>query len=52
MRPAGQELDRLPADDVIARGSVLWNVHERWDALGIRLFTGGPRFSRPSSWRA
>ncbi|MEB2285211.1 MAG: hypothetical protein B6D46_07605 [Polyangiaceae bacterium UTPRO1] len=37
MRPAGMELDRLSADDVIAAGSILWEVHEKWDALGIRL---------------
>jgi acyl-CoA dehydrogenase len=37
MRPAGAELDRLSADDVIASGSILWEVHKKWDALGIRL---------------
>jgi alkylation response protein AidB-like acyl-CoA dehydrogenase len=40
MRPAGQELDRLTGDDVIASGSILWEVHEKWNALGIRLFGG------------
>jgi alkylation response protein AidB-like acyl-CoA dehydrogenase len=39
MRPAGQELDQLSADQVIARDSVLWQVHQRWDELGIRLFS-------------
>ena len=39
MRPAGQELDRLAADDVIAADSVLWDVHKKWDGLGIRLLT-------------
>ncbi len=39
LRPAGQELDRLSADDVIAQESVLWSVHEKWDALDVRLFT-------------
>ena len=38
MRPAGQKLDQLPADDVIARDSVLWDVHAKWDQLGVRLF--------------
>jgi alkylation response protein AidB-like acyl-CoA dehydrogenase len=38
MRPAGQELDQLSADDVIARDSILWDVHARWDQLGVRLF--------------
>jgi acyl-CoA dehydrogenase len=39
MRPAGQELDQLPAEQVIARESVLWDVHRRWDELGVRLFS-------------
>jgi alkylation response protein AidB-like acyl-CoA dehydrogenase len=39
MRPAGQELDRLSADEVSSPGSILWDVHKRWDELGIRLFT-------------
>jgi acyl-CoA dehydrogenase len=39
MRPAGQELDRLTADDVIGAGSILWDVHKKWDALGIRLLS-------------
>lgn len=39
MRPAGAELDRLSADDVIGTGSILWDVHKKWDALGIRLFS-------------
>jgi len=36
MRPAGIELDKL-ADpcDVIADGSVLWDVHERYRELGV-----------------
>jgi len=38
MRPAGEELDRVSAEDVVASGSVLWDVHKKWDALGIRLF--------------
>lgn len=38
MRPAGEELDRLSAEEVAAGGSVLWEVHKKWDALGIRLF--------------
>jgi alkylation response protein AidB-like acyl-CoA dehydrogenase len=39
MRPAGEKLDRLSADEVIASDSVLWNVHKKWDELGIRLLT-------------
>jgi acyl-CoA dehydrogenase len=38
MRPAGQALDRLPAD-VVARHALLREVHEKWDTLGIRLLT-------------
>jgi alkylation response protein AidB-like acyl-CoA dehydrogenase len=40
MRPAGRRLDELSAEDVIARGSILWDVHKKWDALGIRLLSG------------
>ena len=36
MRPAGRRLDRLSAEDVIAPGSELWDVHRKWDDLGIR----------------
>jgi acyl-CoA dehydrogenase len=39
MRPAGRELDRLPADAVAARGSTLWEVHRKWADLDIRLFS-------------
>ncbi len=39
MRPAGQELDRLAAEDVIAADSLLWDVHKKWDGLGIRQLT-------------
>ncbi len=46
MRPAGVKLDRLSAEDVIAKDSILWDVHKKWDALGIRLFaTGGVEFT-------
>lgn len=37
MRPAGQQLDLLTAEDVIARNSILWDVHKKWDSLGVRL---------------
>ncbi|MFN2376094.1 MAG: acyl-CoA dehydrogenase family protein [Candidatus Binatia bacterium] len=40
MRPAGRQLDRLDGEDVIADGSVLWDVHRRWDELGVRLLSG------------
>lgn len=39
MRPAGMELDRLSAAEVIAKDSILWDVHKKWDELGVRLFT-------------
>jgi alkylation response protein AidB-like acyl-CoA dehydrogenase len=37
MRPAGRALDRLSAEAVVARDSLIWDVHRRWDALGVRL---------------
>ncbi len=40
MRPAGQALDRLSADEVIADDSLLWEVHNKWDELGIRMLAG------------
>ena len=39
MRPAGQVLDRLPADQVSGH-PLLREVHAKWDKLGIRLLTG------------
>jgi len=48
MRPAGQELDRITADDVIAAGSILWEVHKKWDALGIRLLSADPSGFAPA----
>jgi len=39
MRPAGRDLDRLPADAVAARNSVLWDVHRKWNDFDIRLFS-------------
>jgi len=36
MRPVGRRLDRLSADEVIAPNSELWDVHRKWDELGIR----------------
>jgi len=38
LRPAGQTLDRLPAEEV-ARHALLRDVHRQWDALGVRLLT-------------
>lgn len=46
MRPAGEALDRLAAEDA-ARHSLLREVHERWDGLGIRLFTAAPSSFTP-----
>lgn len=40
LRPAGQALDRMPAERVIAKGSILYDVHKKWDELGVRLMTG------------
>jgi hypothetical protein len=36
MRPAGIELDQMPDPaDVIADGSILWEVHEKYRQLGV-----------------
>ena len=39
MRPAGQVLDRLRADEVSGH-PLLREVHEKWDKLGMRLLAG------------
>ena len=39
LRPAGQTLDRLSADEV-SRHPLIFDVHKKWDELGIRLLTG------------
>ena len=45
MRPAGAELDAMAdPQDVIAEGSILWEVFEKHRALGLDQFTG-------SRWR-
>ena len=41
MRPAGIELDRMSPEDVIAKGSVYWEVRKQYLALGISLETLG-----------
>lgn len=38
LRPAGKELDKLSASDVIARDSVLWNVFDAYRTLGLGIF--------------
>jgi acyl-CoA dehydrogenase len=35
MRPAGQKLDKLPASEVIARDSILWDVFRQHRELGL-----------------
>ncbi len=35
MRPAGEKLDRLPAAEVIARDSILWDVFRKHRELGL-----------------
>ncbi|MBI5504593.1 MAG: acyl-CoA/acyl-ACP dehydrogenase [Deltaproteobacteria bacterium] len=42
MRPIGRRLDRLSAEEVIAPGSELWDVHRKWDELGIRSLAADP----------
>ena len=49
MRPAGRDLDRLDGEDVIAKGSLLWDVHRRWDELGVRLLSGDTSGMSPAS---
>lgn len=44
LRPAGQRLDRLTAGQVIAPGSELWRVLDRYKALG---FGGGATVATP-----
>ena len=38
MRPAGQALDKLSAEQVIAPGSILWDVFRAYRELGLGLF--------------
>jgi alkylation response protein AidB-like acyl-CoA dehydrogenase len=45
MRPAGIRLDRMPAAEVIAKGSPLWQVLDEFKALG---FAGGASVDDPS----
>ena len=40
MRPAGRELDRLPADEVVAQGSILWDVTRQQRELGLNAISG------------
>jgi alkylation response protein AidB-like acyl-CoA dehydrogenase len=35
MRPAGESLDKLPASEVIAQDSILWDVFRKYRALGL-----------------
>ncbi len=37
MRPIGQRLDRLAADQIIAEGSEFWTFHSRYRELGVEL---------------
>lgn len=41
MRPIGQELDRLTAQQVIDKGSRFWEYHEGFNGLGIDMATLG-----------
>ena len=38
MRPAGEKLDKLPAGEVIARDSILWEIFEKYRELGLGIF--------------
>ena len=35
LRPVGEALDKLPAEDVIAPGSALWGVYKQYQELGF-----------------
>jgi acyl-CoA dehydrogenase len=41
MRPAGRELDRLPAEEVVAEGSILWDVMRQQRELGLAAVSTG-----------
>ncbi|MFI4933164.1 MAG: acyl-CoA dehydrogenase family protein [Caulobacterales bacterium] len=45
MRPAGMKLDKLPADDVVAKDSILWDVFRKHRELGLGLFEDGANLS-------
>ena len=38
LRPAGEKLDKLPAGEVIARDSILWDVFRKYRELGLGIF--------------
>lgn len=38
LRPAGEKLDKLPAAEVIARDSILWDVFKKYRELGLGIF--------------
>ncbi len=48
MRPAGQALDRRSAEEVIARDSILWDVHKKWNDLGVHMFAADPAAFTPT----
>lgn len=37
MRPIGQKLDRMSAEEIIAEGSPFWDFHKQYNELGIEL---------------
>ncbi len=39
MRPIGKALDQLTPDEVIAKNSLLWEAHSKYNELGIGMFT-------------
>lgn len=36
MRPVGDKLDKMSAEDVIAKDSLLWDAHKQYNDLGLR----------------
>jgi alkylation response protein AidB-like acyl-CoA dehydrogenase len=45
MRPAGESLDKLPAAEVIARDSILWDVFRKYHELGLGQIEGDSQLS-------
>lgn len=36
MRPVGEKLDKMSAEEVIAKDSILWDAHRKYNELGLR----------------
>lgn len=47
LRPAGEKLDKLSPDEVIASDSILWDVFKKNDELGLNVIGGDPDSDLP-----